>query len=97
MAPEQNEGRILLQTDIYSFGIVLFELVAGTVPFPIKDKGETARNNVMLAHMENEPPDVLAIRKIAMPSSWSEERKEFEMQVPEWLVNTIYICLQKKT
>ncbi len=96
MAPEQNEGRILLQTDIYSFGIVLFELVAGTVPFPIKDKGETARNNVMLAHMENEPPDVLAIRKIAMPSSWSEERKEFEMQVPEWLVNTIYICLQKK-
>ncbi len=56
MAPEQNEGHILLQTDVYSFGIVLFELVAGTVPFPIKDKGEAARNNVMLAHMEPHPP-----------------------------------------
>ncbi len=96
MAPEQNEGHILLQTDIYSFGIVLFELLGGTVPFPIKDKGETARNNVMLAHMENEPPDVLALRRNAMPSTWSSEKKASEMQVPEWLVNTIYICLQKK-
>jgi serine/threonine-protein kinase len=96
MAPEQNEGHILKQTDVYSFGIVLFELVSGTVPFPIIDKGETARNNVMLAHMEKEPPDVLALRKNAMPSTWSEERRANEMQVPEWLVNTIYICLQKK-
>ncbi len=96
MAPEQNEGRILLQTDVYSFGIVLFELVGGTVPFPIIDKGETARNNVMLAHMEKKPPDVLALRKNAMPSAWSDERRANEMQVPEWLVNTIYICLQKK-
>ena len=96
MAPEQNEGRILLQTDVYSFGVVLFELLSSTVPFPIIDKGETARNNVMLAHMEKEPPDVLALRRNALPSAWSEERRRNEMQVPEWLVNTIYICLQKK-
>ena len=29
MAPEQNEGQILYQTDIYSFGIIIYELLAG--------------------------------------------------------------------
>ncbi len=56
MAPEQNEGQMLFQTDVYSFGVILFELLAGVVPFPLKDKGETARNNVMVAHMETPPP-----------------------------------------
>ncbi len=41
MAPEQNEGAMLFETDVYSFGIILFELLAGTVPFPLQDKGET--------------------------------------------------------
>lgn len=96
MAPEQNEGRILFQTDIYSFGVVLFELLAGTVPFPLKDRGETARNSVMLAHMETEPPDLIRLRRSALPATWREEQKAAEMEVPEWLVNTVYICLQKK-
>jgi serine/threonine protein kinase len=96
MAPEQSEGKILFQTDIYSFGIVLYELLAGTVPFPLSDGSETARNRVMLAHMDTPPPDLLAHRRQALPPTWSDERKEAEMQVPEWLVNTIYICLQKK-
>jgi len=48
MAPEQNEGSMLFQTDIYSYGVVLYELLAGQVPFPLKDNGETARNAVMI-------------------------------------------------
>jgi serine/threonine protein kinase len=39
MAPEQNEGHMLFQTDIYSYGVVLYELLAGTVPFPLHDNG----------------------------------------------------------
>ena len=96
MAPEQNEGRMLFETDVYSFGIILFELLTGTVPFPLKDSGETARNGVRLAHMETHPPSIVALRRQAMPESWSTEKKEREMQLPEWLLETVYKCLQKK-
>jgi len=95
MAPEQNEGKMLFQTDIYSFGIVLFELLAGTVPFPLKDKGETARNLVRVAHMESPPPDLHSLRSENMPSVWSDEKKELERMVPKWLISMIYKCVEK--
>ncbi|MFT4153731.1 protein kinase domain-containing protein [Parafilimonas sp.] len=96
MAPEQNEGRMLFETDVYSFGVVMFELLAGVVPFPLKDKGETSRNAVMLAHMENTPPNIFALRGKALPESWNSEKKESEMLIPEWLFTMVYRCLEKK-
>ncbi|MEJ7914173.1 MAG: serine/threonine-protein kinase, partial [Chitinophagaceae bacterium] len=96
MAPEQNEGHMLFETDVYSFGIVLYELLAGSVPFPLRDGGQTARNSIMVAHMEMPPPDLLLLRRQALPAAWHEEKKERELQVPEWLVKMIYKCLEKK-
>lgn len=96
MAPEQNEGRTLFQTDVYSFGIILFELLAGVVPFPLTDRGERARNAVMLAHMETLPPDIMSLRKQHLPDGWTEEKKAHEMRVPEWLLKMISKCLEKK-
>ena len=91
MAPEQNEGQMLFQTDIYSYGVILFELLAGQVPFPLKDNGETARNNVMLSHMESPVPDLLELRKENLPKGWPAR----EMQVPDWLLEVIATCLEK--
>ncbi len=96
MAPEQNEGRMYFETDVYSFGVIMFELLAGTVPFPLHDKGETARNAVMLAHMETPPPNIFTLRGKALSESWSNEKKENEMQLPEWMFSMIYRCLEKK-
>jgi serine/threonine-protein kinase len=96
MAPEQNEGETLFQTDVYSFGVIIFELLAGRVPFPLADKGETARNHVRLAHMETLPPDLMSLRKEHMPAIWPNDKKEREMQVPDWLVKLVYTCLKKK-
>ncbi len=96
MAPEQNEGQMLFQTDIYSYGVVLFEVLTGQVPFPLKDGGETARNVVRLQHMEEPVPDLLQIRRVNLPSDWSDERKAMERQVPDWLVTVIKTCLNKK-
>ncbi len=95
MAPEQNEGQMLFETDVYSFGVVLFELLAGQVPFPLGEKGETARNLVMVAHMEQSPPDLLSLRQSSLPHTWDEQKRTNEMQVPHWLVQLVYKCLQK--
>ncbi|HEY1114358.1 MAG TPA: serine/threonine-protein kinase [Chitinophagaceae bacterium] len=96
MAPEQNEGQMLFQTDVYSFGVVLFELLAGQVPFPLNSGGETARNAVMVAHMEEPIPDLIALRRQHLPADWSEEQKLQEMLVPRWLLQTVERCLQKR-
>ena len=95
MAPEQSDGEILFQTDIYSYGVILFELLAGQVPFPLKDNGETARNTVMLSHLEKPVPDVLKLRGENLPESWSAIQREKEMQVPEWLLQIVTKCLEK--
>lgn len=96
MAPEQNNGLTFFQTDVYSFGVIIYELLAGRVPFPLKDSGETARNAVMVSHLETPPPDLLELRAENIPSKWSKEKREFEMNVPGWLLTMVYKCLEKK-
>ncbi|WP_051189456.1 serine/threonine-protein kinase [Daejeonella oryzae] len=96
MAPEQNEGQMLFESDVYSFGVILYELIAGVVPFPLDDNGHSSRNKVMLSHMEIPVPDILELRKKHLPQNWSPDKRHREMQVPVWLIDIIYKCLEKK-
>ncbi len=73
----------------------MYELLAGQVPFPLNDGGETSRNAVMIAHMESPVPDVMELRRQNLPNSWPAEKQELEMQVPQWLLQVINTCLQK--
>jgi eukaryotic-like serine/threonine-protein kinase len=95
MAPEQSTGETLFETDIYSFGIIIYELLAGTVPFPLTNKGEMARNAVMIAHMESPVPDLVPLRKKAIEGLWNQEKSEREMMIPGWLKDLVAKCLQK--
>ncbi|MEO6549494.1 MAG: protein kinase [Ferruginibacter sp.] len=95
MAPEQSEGLLLYETEVYSFGVIMFELLSGIVPFPLKDNGESARNLVMVSHMETMPPNLLSLRQQNLPEWWSKEKKELEMKAPQWLIGMVYKCLEK--
>ncbi|HZD86399.1 MAG TPA: protein kinase [Gaiellaceae bacterium] len=63
LSPEQAGGRgVSPATDVYSLGIVLWELLAGEVPFP-GDNFVT----VALRHINEQPPDLRAVRRDVSP------------------------------
>jgi serine/threonine-protein kinase len=52
MSPEQCEGKghIDLRSDVYSIGVVMYELLTGRVPFPGEGFGE-----ILVAHLTRQP------------------------------------------
>ncbi len=65
MSPEQAEGRtheIDFRTDVFSLGIILYEILCGHLPFP----GKT-RTEVLLQIAEHQPPSPRRRRRSASP------------------------------
>lgn len=78
IAPEQAEGQLLQQSDIYSYGVILYELLTGVQPFLVPPA----------------LPLLIETRQENLPAGWSHEQREREMQIPEWLLEIIIRCLQ---
>ena len=69
MAPEQIQGeRVDARTDIYSLGIILYEMITGKVPF---DRANSV--NILMAHVSEEAPPLRQINPNADLSDALEE------------------------
>ncbi len=63
MAPEQTEGRADERSDIYSAGVVLYELLAGRVPYPYDSPGR-----LFAAQVAEPPARITSLRDDVPPA-----------------------------
>lgn len=94
--PEKwNKKSYTEQSDIYSFGIVLYQCLAGRVPFPWNTtlSNEKAKYQIAEEHRNKLPDPIEPIRK-----KFFEERfpgQTYKRDYPQWLEDAIMKCLEK--
>lgn len=96
MPPEKWDNDTILteQSDIYSFGVVMYEYLAGRVPFVCEGNSFNARKK-LYEKIKNSTglPSIGDLRK-----SYFEEKHKgetYKKDYPEWLESAILKCLEK--
>lgn len=96
MPPEKWDNDTILteQSDIYSFGVVMYEYLAGRVPFVCEGNSFNARKK-LYEKIKNSAslPSIGDLRK----SFFEEKHKSetYKKDYPEWLETAILKCLEK--
>ena len=96
MPPEKWDNDTILteQSDIYSFGVVMYEYLAGRVPFVCEGNSFNARTK-LYDKIKNSTslPSIVDLRK----SFFEEKRKgeSYKKDFPDWLETAILKCLEK--
>ena len=98
MAPEKWDDVKFLseQSDIYSFGVVMYEMLAGRVPFVFDAKSSNrtqAEYNMMQAHKFERPAPIMPIRKAFFEEKFPTDT--YQKDYPDWLEEAIMKCLEK--
>lgn len=95
MPPEKFDNELILteQSDIYSFGVVMFEYLAGRVPFVCDGKSFSAIKNLYDVVKSHDIPAIIDLRRQNFENKFSGQK--YKKDYPDWLETAILKCLEK--
>lgn len=97
MAPEKIlKKEVTRRSDVYSIGILMYEALTGSVPFPAEDENGRKKSSAVMygIHSEAPVPDIAEARAKAYREAGNDG--EYERDFPEWLEKMIMKCLSKR-